>query len=84
MQGSLAKQAKQRGIINESKVSSQDCPEEFKTHLIQTKEDEIVFTRMNPHLPEYKTKINLPDQSLYDLLRKNGGIPLFKKEEQMK
>jgi len=52
--------------------------------LIQTKEDEIVFSRMNPHLPEYKTKINLPDQSLYDLLRKNGGIPLFKKEEQMK
>ena len=51
---SLAQKIK-RGIVNDSKVSSQDVPDDFKNHLIQTKEDEIVFTRMNPHLPDSKT-----------------------------
>jgi hypothetical protein len=50
--------------------------------LIQTKDDETVFGRINPHLPEVKARVNLPDQSLAALLKKNGGVPLCRKQKE--
>ena len=52
--------------------------------LIQTKQDETVFSRINPHLPEVKAKVNLPDHSLNALLKKNGGMPLCRKQQEPK
>lgn len=50
--------------------------------LIQTKGDETVFSRINPHLPEVKARVTLPDQSLAALLKKNGGVPLSQKQKE--
>jgi hypothetical protein len=50
--------------------------------LIKTKEDEAVFSRLNPHILEDKSRVNLPDQSLQALLKKNGGVPLCRKQKE--
>lgn len=44
-----------------------------------SQEDELVFQRINPHLDASKKEESLPDPSLEELLKKNGGIPMTDK-----
>ena len=64
----------------ESQISN---PDVFKAELIQTSADEVVFSRINPHLLQQKTTVNIKDQSLYKLLEENGGVPMTAKEIEL-
>lgn len=80
-QGNLMRLQRLRAtVVRSPPLDPAERETEFNQDFIQSKEDEIVFSRINPHLEAQKTQISLPDQSLFHLLKKNGGVALSPKQ----
>jgi len=48
-------------ICPKTRLASDECATKFRMDLIQTKEDENVFSRLNPNILNVKNNIDLPE-----------------------
>ena len=56
-----SKRRERMNICPKDRLASDNIPSKFRMELIQTKEDENVFSRLNPNILNVKNNIDMPE-----------------------